>query len=91
MAAKLADDHARARISDRIDRLSRGDFGDRKSPGGGLGELRIDWGLGYRLYYAMIGRTCVVLFYGGDKRRQASDIQRAREYFKDYLQRTRIQ
>ena len=89
--AKLADDHARARVAHRIDRLSMGNFGDRKSLGGGLGELRIDWGPGYRVYYAMIGQTCVVLLCGGDKRRQASDIQRAREYFKDYLQRTRTQ
>jgi len=89
--AKLADDHARARVADRIDRLSRGNFGDRKSLGGGLGELRVDWGPGYRVYYAMIGQTCVVLLCGGDKRRQASDIQRARGYFKDYLERTRIQ
>src|SRR5580658_8046114 len=89
--AKLADDHARARVADRLDRLSRGNFGDHKSLGGGLGEMRIDWGPGYRIYYAMIGQTCVVLLCGGDKRRQASDIKRAREYFKDYLQRTRIQ
>jgi putative addiction module killer protein len=89
--AKLADDHARARVADRIDRLSRGNFGDRKSLGGGLGELRVGWGPGYRVYYAMIGQTCVVLLCGGDKRKQASDIQRGREYFKDYLERTRIQ
>ena len=57
----------------------------------GLFELRIDWGPGYRIYYAMIGRTCVLLLCGGDKRKQASDIQRARDYFNDYLQRTRIQ
>ena len=56
----------------------------------GLFELRIDWGPGYRIYYAMIGRTCVLLC-GGDKRKQASEIRRARDYFKDYLQRTRIQ
>jgi putative addiction module killer protein len=89
--AELADDHARARIADRMDRLAKGNFGDRKSLGGGLGELRIDWGPGYRLYYAMIGQTCVILLCGGDKRRQASDVQRAREYFKDYLERIRIQ
>jgi putative addiction module killer protein len=89
--ARLADDRARARIADRIDRLSIGNFGDRKSLGGGLGELRVDWGPGYRVYYAMIGQASVVLLCGGDKRRQASDIKRAREYFKDYLERTRIQ
>jgi len=89
--AQLADRSAKARIADRIDRLSRGNPGDCKALGGGLFELRIDWGPGYRIYYAVIGQTCVLLLCGGDKRKQASDIQRARDYFEDYLQRTRIQ
>lgn len=89
--AELADRNAKARIADRIDRLSQGNPGDCKALGGGLFELRIDCGPGYRIYYAMIGRTCVLLLCGGDKRKQASDIQRARDYFKDYLRRTRIQ
>ena len=89
--AELADRSAKARIADRIDRLSRGNPGDCKALGGGLFELRIDWGPGYRIYYATIGQTCVLLLCGGDKRKQASDIRRARDYFKDYLQRTRIQ
>jgi putative addiction module killer protein len=89
--AALVDRHAKARIADRLDRLEEGNFGDCKSLSGGLYELRIDWGPGYRIYYAMIGRTCVLLLCGGDKRRQPSDIQRAREYLKDYRERTRIQ
>ena len=89
--AGLADAHAKARIADRIDRLALGNPGACKALGGGLFELRIDWGPGYRIYYAMIGRTCVLLLCGGDKRKQASDIRRARDYFKDYLLRTRIQ
>jgi putative addiction module killer protein len=87
----LQDAQAKARIAVRIDRLSRGSFGDCKALGGRLCELRIDWGPGYRIYYAMIGQTCVLLLCGGDKRKQVSDIRRARDYFKDYLQRTRIQ
>src|SRR5271170_5345288 len=87
--AELADDRAEARILARIERLSSGNLGDRKSLGGGLFELRIDTGPGYRLYYAMIGRTCVLLLCAGDKRRQSSDIQRERGYSKDYLERTR--
>src|ERR1700730_7544696 len=87
----LADIRAQAKVAARINRLAAGNFGDCKALGGGLYELRIDWGPGYRVYYAMIGQTCVLLLCGGDKRRQASDIQRARGYFKDYLQRTRIQ
>jgi len=89
--AKLVDDRARAKIADRFDRAARGNFGDRKSLGGGLFELRIDWGAGYRVYYAMIGSTCVVLLCGGDKRRQSADIRRAREHLQDYLGRIRIQ
>jgi putative addiction module killer protein len=89
--AALADKHAKARIADRLDRLEQGNFGDCKPLSGGLYELRIDWGPGYRVYCAMIGRTCVLLLCGGGKRKQSSDIQRAREYFKDYRERTRIQ
>jgi len=80
---------ARARIATRIDRLSLGNFGDCKPLREGVSELRIDWGPGYRLYYAMVGRTCVLLLCGGDKRKQSSDIKRAIEYFEDYKERTR--
>jgi putative addiction module killer protein len=87
----LADDRTEARIFARIERLSSGNLGDHKSLGGGLFELRIDAGPGYRIYCAMIGRACVLPLCGGDKRKESSDIQRAREYFKDYLERTRKQ
>ncbi len=72
----------------RIDRLSAGNFGDCKSLRGGLFELRIDWGPGYRVYYGLVGKACVLLLCGGDKRKQASDIKRALEYLKDYRERT---
>ena len=83
------DAHLRARIAVRIDRLSLGNFGDCKSLREGVSELRIDWGPGYRMYYAMLGRTCVLLRCGGDKRKQASDVNRAIEYLHDYKERTR--
>jgi putative addiction module killer protein len=94
--AKLEDASAKARIRGRIDRLSQGNFGDSRSLGGGVHELRIAWGPGYRVYYAMIGhttigQTCVLLLCGGGKRKQSSDIQKAREYFQDYKERTRVQ
>jgi putative addiction module killer protein len=54
-----------------------------------LFELRIDWGPGYRVYYALERRTCVLLLCGGDKREQSSDVRRAMEYLKDYIERTR--
>jgi len=84
----LRDARTKAKIVARIDRLSAGNFGDCKALRGGLFELRINWGPGYRVYYALVGRTCVLLLCGGDKRKQPSDIQRALEYLKDYRERT---
>src|SRR5437879_2725561 len=85
----LKDARMQAKIVARIDRLAVGNFGDCKPLGGGLFELRIEWGPGYRVYYAMIGRTCVLLLCGGDKKRQTSDIRRTSEYLKDYWERSR--
>jgi putative addiction module killer protein len=87
--ASLEDLKARARIAVRLDRLSLGSFGDCKVLREGVSELRIDWGPGYRVYYAMLGRTCVLLLCGGDKRGQSSDIKRAIDYLKDFKERTR--
>lgn len=87
----LRDSRTQARIMVRIERLKLGNFGDCKSLGAGLHELRIDVGPGYRIYYAMIGRTCVLLLNGGDKRKQSSDIERAGEFFNDYRERLDIQ
>jgi putative addiction module killer protein len=89
--ARLADNQARARILARIDRLSVGNFGDSKHLRSGVSELRIDWGPGYRVYFAMIGKSCVLLLCGGDKRKQSSDVQRAMEYLRDYKERTQTQ
>ncbi len=87
--AGLRDNQARARIVARIDRLSLGNFGDSKHLREGVWELRIDWGPGYRVYYAMAGRACVLLLCGGDKRKQSSDIGRAIAYLRDHKERTR--
>jgi putative addiction module killer protein len=86
--SQLADTRAQAKIASRINRLAAGNFGDCKPLGQGLSEMRIDWGPGYRVYYAMLGRVCVLLLCGGDKRKQSSDIDRALEYLKDYKKRT---
>jgi putative addiction module killer protein len=85
----LADARTQAKIAARINRLAAGNFGDCKSLGQGLYELRIDWGPGYRVYYAMVGKVCVLLLCGGDKRKQSQDIERAMAYLKDYRERTR--
>ncbi len=75
--ATLRDRQARARITIRIRRLSLGNPGDVKPVGGGVSEMRIDYGPGYRIYFVQRGATIVVLLCGGDKRSQDRDIVRA--------------
>ena len=73
----LRDIRARARVQARIERLASGHIGDAKAVGEGVGELRLDYGPGYRVYFIRRGATVVVLLTGGDKRTQAADIRRA--------------
>jgi putative addiction module killer protein len=77
--AGLRDREARARITVRIRRLSLGNPGDVKPVGGGVSEMRIDYGPGYRVYFVRRGKTIVVLLCGGDKRSQDRDTERARK------------
>jgi len=86
--SRLADARAQAKIAARINRLAAGNFGDCKNLHQGISELRIDWGPGYRVYYAMLDRVCVLLLCGGDKRKQSTDIDRAIGFLKDYMERT---
>jgi putative addiction module killer protein len=86
--SQLADARAQAKIATRINRLAAGNFGDCKALRQSLCELRIDWGPGYRIYYAIVSGVCVLLLCGGDKRKQQSDIARALAYLKDYKERT---
>ena len=65
--AGLRDREARARITVRIRRLALGNPGDVKPVGGGVLEMRIDYGRGYRVYFVRRGETIVVLLCGGDK------------------------
>ncbi|HZK82889.1 MAG TPA: type II toxin-antitoxin system RelE/ParE family toxin [Humisphaera sp.] len=85
--ADLNDERARARINARIARMAAGNFGDCKSLGAGLFELRIDYGPGYRVYFARIGPTIVLLLCGGDKRRQSADIAQAMKFLGNYHKR----
>lgn len=81
---RLRDDRAVLRIQARIDRLVIGNFGDMKFVGGGLGELRVDYGPGYRVYFARRGTEIVLLLCGGDKDSQVSDIARAKALAKEW-------
>jgi putative addiction module killer protein len=80
----LHDRMTQQRIAARIDRLALGLFGDAKALRDGVHELRIDCGPGYRVYYAIEGRTVVLLLCGGDKRSQRKDIARAAAYWRDF-------
>lgn len=75
----LRDSEARARILVRIRRLSIGNPGDVRPVGEGVSEMRIDYGPGYRIYFANRGEQLVILLAGGDKRSQARDIRTARD------------
>lgn len=74
---RLRDRQARAQIDVRIRRLSLGNPGDARPVGGGVSELRIDYGPGYRVYVLRRGRSLIVLLGGGDKDSQDRDIRRA--------------
>jgi putative addiction module killer protein len=75
----LGDRVARAKIKTRIDRLERGHFGDYRFLGGGVHELKIHFGPGYRIYFGIFERTIVVILHGGSKQTQERDIQTAKE------------
>jgi putative addiction module killer protein len=81
----LRDPRTRRRILQRLFRLESGNFGDCKSVGEGVSELRFFFGPGYRVYFGEDGDTIVVLLCGGDKSSQRRDIRQAQNYWKEYL------
>jgi putative addiction module killer protein len=80
----LEDGIARVAIARRINRMELGNFGDHRPCREGVWELRIDLGPGYRLYYALVGRTVVLLLGGGTKRTQERDIAKACSYLREW-------
>lgn len=77
----LPDMKARAVIAKRLTRVALGNFGDQKGVGDGVRELRIDFGPGYRVYFAEHGTTIILLLCGGDKSTQSADIAKAKSYW----------
>lgn len=73
----LSDRKTRARISTRIERLAEGHFGDWKQVSEKVGELRLHFGPGYRLYFKRRGQTIIILLCGGVKAHQSRDIETA--------------
>ncbi len=85
----LRDKQARARIQARLARVEVGNLGDFHSVGDGVMELRIDWGPGYRVYFARMGQVIVLLLCGGDKGTQQKDIERAKTCLEDHKARSK--
>lgn len=85
----LKDKVTQARIERRLERISSGNYGDHKTVGEGVIELRLFFGAGYRVYFAEEGNTIILLLNGGDKSsksQQNKDIQTAQTYLADYLE-----
>ncbi len=67
-----------------MNRLRIGNFGDCKPIEGGVFELKIDYGPGYRIYIGRYKKEVVILLCGGDKSSQRDDIRQALMYWKEY-------
>jgi putative addiction module killer protein len=81
---RLKDVQAKLKVTKRLTRVELGNFGDYKSVGDGVFELRIDYGPGYRIYFAQVGSVIYLLLCGGDKQSQQQDIKKAKNYWQDY-------
>ena len=80
----LHDRKMQAAVDARLTRVRAGNFGDCKSVGGGVFELRIALGPGLRVYYGLQGQQVVILLGGGDKSTQARDIRRAQQLWQQF-------
>lgn len=87
-ATKAKDRQAAMRVLTCLNRLAAGNAGDTKAVGDGVLELRIDYGAGYRVDYAKVGKRLVVLLIGGTKKRQQADIEQAKTFLADHRRRT---
>jgi putative addiction module killer protein len=81
------DVQAATKVTTGLLRLEMGNVSNVKWIGGGLGEYRIDWGPGYRLYFMRDGSELIILFVGGTKRRQQADIDEAYLLMNEYKAR----
>ena len=83
----LTDKFGKAHIQNRINRSTYGNLGKHRTVGGGVVELKIDVGPGYRVYIGQEGEELILLLCGGDKSTQDKDIRLAQDYWQDYRRR----
>jgi len=83
---RLTDVKTRAVIRSRLNRIRLGNFGDCHSIADGVHEFRIDYGPGYRIYFGRAGMKIVLLLCAGTKGTQQKDIERAKSYWKEYVE-----
>jgi len=81
---------AAAKVTTALYRLEQGNTSNCKSVGGGVSEVRIDFGPGYRVYYGYDGKVMIILLGGGSKKRQQHDIEQAKQRWLDYKHSKRI-
>lgn len=74
----------RIAVARRIERMEQGNFGDVKSVGTRISELRITTGPGYRVYFTKKEETIIILLIGGDKSTQSKDIEKAETLLEEY-------
>ncbi|MGI0483333.1 type II toxin-antitoxin system RelE/ParE family toxin [Geminocystis sp. CENA526] len=87
---KIRDKTIRRRILTRLLRVENGNYGDYKSLKDGIFELRFTFGGGFRVYFGEDGDRIVVLLLGGDKSTQTEDIEKAKNYWQEYLNYEKI-
>jgi len=80
---KLKDLKGRIAVARRIERMEYGNFGDVKSIGASISELRIQTGPGYRVYFTKREEQIIILLVGGDKSTQSKDIEKAKKILKE--------
>lgn len=80
----VQDTRSKAKITTRVDRAALGNFGDHKSVGDGVFEMRLDFGPGFRVYYAIEKQKIIFLLGGGSKDKQQNDIDQAKALWKSH-------
>lgn len=85
---KLKDPITRLRIRRRLDRFEQGNFGDCKTVGEGVWEIKLSFGSGYRVYFSEWNETIIILLCGGNKSSQKKDIKQAQAYWKELKERS---